>query len=100
MVSRRANGISQHSTRCVGSTMGHAWDVAPATVVLAADEATAIMGAPVVVDGGLSWKSGSPLVDRLAGCSPPPEPPPEPLPMAGYSGERRPPRTGWWSRYT
>ena len=90
MVSR-ANGISQHSTRCVGSTMGRAWDVVPATVVRAADEATAIMGAPVVVDGGLSWKSGSPLLDRLSGCSPPPEPL---LPMAGCSGERRPPRTG------
>jgi len=38
--------------------MGHAWDVAPATVVLAADEATDIIGAHVVVDGGLSWKRG------------------------------------------
>jgi hypothetical protein len=58
MVSRRANGVSQSLIRCVGSTMGHAWDVAPSTVVLAADEAIDIMGAPVVVDGGLSWKRG------------------------------------------
>jgi hypothetical protein len=85
MVSRRANGVSQSLTRCVGSTMGHAWDVASSTVVLAADEAIDIMGVPVVVDGGLSWKSGSLLLDRLSGVSPPPEPP---LPMAGYSEER------------
>jgi hypothetical protein len=56
-----------------------------------------IMGAHVVVDGGLSWKRGSPLLDRLSGCSPPPKPP---LPMAGCSGERRLPRTGWWPRDT
>jgi len=54
-----------------------------------------IMGAHVVVDRGLSWKRGSPLLDILSGFSPPPEPP---LPMAGCSGERRPPRTGWWPR--
>jgi hypothetical protein len=97
MVSRRANGVSQPLTRGVGSTMGKAWNVVPATGLLAADEATDIMGAHVVVDGGLSWRRGSPLLDRLSGVSPPPE---SPLPMAGCSGERRPPRTGWWPRPT
>jgi len=34
--------------------MSDAWDVAPAAVFLAADEATDITGAHLVVDGGFS----------------------------------------------